>query len=111
MIVPTPEGRRIVEYAGLVPGGAATGANIFRDPFAVVRNIVGACEGVPQDAHGATIGVDLDEEVPGDRGRMLMVSANGMAAGWRRRGPSIWPFAPTRDEEVCRSTPQHPHPE
>ncbi len=61
MIVPTapaPEGRRIVEHAGFVPGGVATGAHIFLDPFAAVR----------------------DYEVPGERGSMLTVSANGSAA-------------------------------
>ena len=75
------------------------GANIFRDPVAAVRDIVGgqagACEKVPEDARDAAIGemtdeaasrgasavlaVDLDYEVPGDRGSMLMVSASGTA--------------------------------
>lgn len=75
------------------------GANIFRDPVAAVRDIVGgqagACEKVPEDARDAAIGemtdeaasrganaavgVDFDHEVPGDRGSMLMVSANGTA--------------------------------
>ena len=91
MIVPTapaPEGRRIVEHAGLVPGEAAMGANVFR-----VR--AGACEKVLKDARDAAIGgmtdeatsrganavvgVDLDYEVPGERGSMLMVSADGTA--------------------------------
>ena len=100
MIVPTAlEGRRIVEHAGLVPGEAAMGANIFRDPVAAVRDIVGgqagACEKVLKDARdtaigemtdeaasrgaNAAVGVDFDHEVPGDRGSMLMVSANGTA--------------------------------
>ena len=107
MIVPTAptlEGSRIVVHAGLVPGEAAMGADIFRDPFAAVRDIVGvragACEKVPEDARdvaigemtdeaasrgaNAAVGVDLDYEVLGERGSMLMVSANGTAAWWSR---------------------------
>lgn len=102
MIVPTapaPEGRRIVEHAGLVPGEAAMGANVFRVRAGAVRDIggvrAGASEKVLKDARDAAIGemtdeaasrganavvgVDLDYEVPGDRGGMLMVSANGTA--------------------------------
>ena len=104
MIVPTAptlEGRRIVVHAGLVPGEAAMGADIFRDPFAAIGDIAGvragACEKVPGDARdvaigemtneaarrgaNAVVGVDLDYEVLGDRGSMLMVSANGTTAG------------------------------
>ncbi len=74
------------------------GANIFRDMFAAIRDIVGgqagAYEKVLTDArHGdqrddersssarcqRLVGVDLDYEVLGDRGSMLMVSANGTA--------------------------------
>lgn len=102
MIVPTAptlEGRRIVVHAGLVPGEAAMGADIFRDPFAAVRDIVGvragACEKVLRDARdvaigemtneaarrgaNAVVGVDLDYEVVGQGGSMLMVSASGTA--------------------------------
>ena len=96
---PTLEGRRIVEYRGLVSGEAVMGANLFRDMFAAVRDIVGgqsgAYEKVLKDARdvaieemrreartlgaNAVVGVDLDYEVLGDRGSMLMVSANGTA--------------------------------
>ncbi|WP_299623202.1 YbjQ family protein [Pelagibius sp.] len=91
------EGRRVVEYLGIVSGDAIVGANIFRDVFARVRDVVGgraggyeaalrgAKEGAVEDmvqeaeARGAdaVIGVDLDYEVVGDS--MLMVSANGTA--------------------------------
>lgn len=96
---PSLEGKRIVEYVGLVSGEAVMGANIFRDLFAAVRDIVGgqagAYEKVLKDARdvaigemtneaasrgaNAVVGVDLDYEVLGDRGSMLMVSANGTA--------------------------------
>lgn len=42
---PTLEGRRIVRYVGLVPGEAAMGADILRDLFAAVRDIVGVRAG------------------------------------------------------------------
>jgi uncharacterized protein YbjQ (UPF0145 family) len=91
------EGRRIVEYLGIVSGDAIVGANFFRDFFARVRDIVGgraggyekALAGAKRAALGdleeqakevgadAVIGVDLDYEAIGDS--MLMVSANGTA--------------------------------
>ena len=96
---PTLEGQRIAAYIGVVSGEAVMGANIFRDLFAAVRDIVGgqagAYEKVLRDARdvalremtdeaaargaNAVVGVDLDYEVLGDRGSMLMVSANGTA--------------------------------
>ena len=91
------EGRKIAEYRGIVVGEAIMGANVFRDLFASVTDIVGgrsgAYEAKLQDARdtalreleeraralGATavVGVDLDYEVVGDS--MLMVSASGTA--------------------------------
>jgi uncharacterized protein YbjQ (UPF0145 family) len=102
MIVTTTsdvQGRRIVAYHGLVTGEAILGANIFRDFFASVRDVVGgragAYEGVLRQArdraieemveeartHGAdaVVGVDLDYEVIGKEGSMLMVAASGTA--------------------------------
>jgi uncharacterized protein YbjQ (UPF0145 family) len=93
------EGRRIVEYKGLVAGEAILGANIFRDLFASIRDIVGgrsgAYEKVLNDARqtaigeltdkaaalgaNAVIGVDLDYETIGSNGSMLMVTAAGTA--------------------------------
>jgi uncharacterized protein YbjQ (UPF0145 family) len=95
----TVEGRRIVEYHGLVSGEAILGANIFRDMFAAVRDIVGGRAGAYEKelknardialdemadearARGANavIGVDLDYETVGKEGSMLMVSASGTA--------------------------------
>jgi uncharacterized protein YbjQ (UPF0145 family) len=96
---PTVEGRRIVEYHGLVSGEAILGANIFRDMFAAVRDIVGgragayekelkkardiALEDMVEEAQSrganAVIGVDLDYETVGKEGAMLMVTASGTA--------------------------------
>ncbi len=95
------EGRKITQYLGLVSGDAILGANIFRDFFAGIRDIVGgrsaayekelrkakqiAIEEMMQEAAqlgaNAVIGVDLDYETVnvGQGGGMLMVSANGTA--------------------------------
>jgi uncharacterized protein YbjQ (UPF0145 family) len=95
----TVEGRRVVEYKGLVAGEAILGANLFRDLFASIRDIVGGRAGsyekVLNDARqtaiaemtdeaaalgaNAVIGVDLDYEAIGSNGSMLMVTAAGTA--------------------------------
>jgi uncharacterized protein YbjQ (UPF0145 family) len=97
----TLEGRRIVEYLGLVSGEAILGTNIFRDFFAGIRDIVGGrsaayeeelrkAKGIAVDemveqaqamGGNAVIGVDLDYETigSGQGTNMLMVSANGTA--------------------------------
>ena len=96
---PSIEGRRITEYLGVVAGEAIVGANIFRDLFASVTDIVGGRSGAYEDAlrgaretalqelqqaardagGNAVVGVDLDYEVIGKSGSMLMVSASGTA--------------------------------
>ena len=96
---PTVEGRSVREYLGIVTGEAIIGANLFRDLFAGIRDIVGGRAGsyervlkeARQDAiaelkaeaeklgANAVVGVDLDYEVIGDTGSMLMVSASGTA--------------------------------
>lgn len=95
----TVEGRRIAEYKGLVAGEAILGANVFRDLFASIRDIVGGRSGsyerVLADARNtaiadmiagakdmganAVIGVDVDYETVGSNGSMLMVTAAGTA--------------------------------
>ncbi len=95
----TVEGHRIVEYKGLVAGEAILGANLFRDLFASIRDIVGGRSGsyekVLNDARqtavaemtdkaarlgaNAVIGVDIDYETVGTNGSMLMVTACGTA--------------------------------
>jgi len=95
------EGRRIVDYKGLVSGDAILGANMFRDMFAGIRDIVGgragsyekllrrakaqAVEDMLEQARelgaNGVIGVDLDYETiqVQDGGSMLMVAASGTA--------------------------------
>jgi len=95
----TIEGKKIVNYFGLVSGEAILGANIFKDIFAGIRDIVGgrsaayeeelrkakdiAVEDLKINAKNlggnAIVGVDLDYETIGTGGNMLMVSASGTA--------------------------------
>jgi uncharacterized protein YbjQ (UPF0145 family) len=96
---PNIEGRRITKYCGIVAGEAILGANVFKDVFAGIRDLVGgrsatyerelqrardiAVEELQQRAAelggNAVIGVDLDYEVLGQGNGMLMVSASGTA--------------------------------
>jgi uncharacterized protein YbjQ (UPF0145 family) len=96
---PTLEGRPIQEYCGIVTGEVIVGANLFRDLFANIRDIVGGRSGsyerILADARkqaveelqaeaaalggNAVVGIDLDYEVIGPNGSMLMVSASGTA--------------------------------
>jgi uncharacterized protein YbjQ (UPF0145 family) len=95
----TIEGCPIAEYRGLVTGEAILGANIFKDLFAGIRDIVGGRSGAYEQelarartisieemtaaatAMGADaiVGVDLDYETVGQGGSMLMVAASGTA--------------------------------
>ena len=96
---PTIQGKNIRDYRGIVTGEAIIGANIFKDFFAGIRDIVGgrsaAYEGELRNARemalqeleeaarqqggNAIVGIDLDYEVVGQGGSMLMVSASGTA--------------------------------
>jgi len=93
----TIEGHKVTDYRGVVVGEAIMGANVFRDFFAQITDIVGGRSGAYetklQDARdtalrelearaatlgaNAVVGVDLDYEVIGES--MLMVSASGTA--------------------------------
>jgi uncharacterized protein YbjQ (UPF0145 family) len=93
------DGRPVKTYLGVVTGEVIVGANLFRDLFASVRDIVGGRSGAYEDVlsrareqalgemraravslgANAVIGVDLDYEVLGANGSMLMVSATGTA--------------------------------
>ena len=93
------EGQPVKQYLGIVTGEVIVGANIFRDLFAGIRDIVGGrsgsyetvladarrqaiaeMEGEAQKLGGnAVIGVDLDYEVLGSNGSMLMVTCSGTA--------------------------------
>lgn len=93
------EGRPVREYLGIVMGESIVGAHIVRDLFAGIRDIVGgrvkgyeeALRGARQEAlrematqaralgADAVVGVDLDYEVVGARGSILMVTSAGTA--------------------------------
>ena len=93
------QGQTITQYHGVVAGEAILGANMFRDLFAGIRDIVGgrsgayekelrkareiAFEEIQQAAKdlgaNAVVGIDIDYEVVGEKGGMLMVSVSGTA--------------------------------
>jgi len=96
---PSIEGKRITKYCGVLAGEAILGANLFKDLFAGIRDLVGgrsatyerelqrareiALQELQQRAEeagaNAVVGVDLDYEVLGQNNGMLMVSASGTA--------------------------------
>ena len=96
---PSVDGKRISRYCGVVAGEAILGANLFKDLFAGIRDLVGgrsatyerelqrardiALQELQQRAQelgaNAVVGVDLDYEVLGQGNGMLMVSASGTA--------------------------------
>ena len=93
---PAVQGRQITDYLGIVVGEAILGANVFRDVFAGITDIIGGRSGAYEKSLGeardtalreleeraaalganAVVGVDLDYEVINN---MLMVSASGTA--------------------------------
>ncbi len=101
LITTTPgiDGRRITRYCGVVAGEAILGANLFKDLFAGIRDLVGGRsatyekelqrareialkelqERAAEMGANAVVGVDLDYEVLGQNNGMLMVSASGTA--------------------------------
>ncbi len=101
IITTTPDvsGRHVREYKGVITGEAIMGAHVFRDLFAGLRDIVGGRSGsyekslreareaalaeLENEARecgaNAVIGVDLDYEIIGERGSMMMVSVSGTA--------------------------------
>ncbi|QTN21540.1 heavy metal-binding domain-containing protein [Rhizobacter sp. AJA081-3] len=96
---PSVEGKKITSYFGLVAGEAILGANLFKDLFAGIRDLVGGrsatyerelqrardialkelSERAQELGANAVVGVDLDYEVLGQGNGMLMVSASGTA--------------------------------
>jgi uncharacterized protein YbjQ (UPF0145 family) len=93
------EGRPVQQYLGIVTGEVISGANIVRDIFASVTDIFGGRSGKYEEVlsrareqavaemteraqslgANAVIGVDIDYEVLGKAGSMLMVSVSGTA--------------------------------
>ena len=100
---PNIQGREITQYFGIVSGETIIGANLFKDFFAGIRDIVGgrasSYESVLREAKGsalqemsdqaarmganAVIGIDLDYETVGANGSMLMVTAAGTAVRYQ----------------------------
>lgn len=96
---PSIEGRTITEYKGVVFGEVISGVNFFRDFAASVRNLIGGRSGSYEDelikartqamremsdraadlGANAVVGIDIDYEVLGENGGMLMVTASGTA--------------------------------
>ena len=96
---PTIEGKSIREYKGVIAGEAVLGANVFKDLFAAFRDIVGGRSGAYEQelsrareiafaelserarelGADAVVGIDIDYEVLGSKGGMMMVSVSGTA--------------------------------
>ncbi|WP_304155433.1 heavy metal-binding domain-containing protein [Hoylesella buccalis] len=96
---PTVEGRKILEYKGVVTGETIIGANVLKDFFAGIRDVIGgrsnAYEKVLREAKdtslqemqeraealgaNAIVGIDIDYETIGQSGSMLMVAVSGTA--------------------------------
>lgn len=96
---PSVEGQPVTEYLGIVTGEAIMGANMFKDMFASIRDIVGGRSGAYEEelrrakdiamsemtdnarrlGANAILSVDLDYETVGANGSMLMVTASGTA--------------------------------
>ena len=96
---PTLEGKKIKEYKGMVTGEAIMGANLFKDLFAGIRDIVGGRSGAYEKelkkareiameemtaqakelGADAIVGIDLDYETVGEGASMLMVTTSGTA--------------------------------
>ncbi len=98
-VVPNGEGARVERFLGIVNGEAIIGANIFRDLFSSVRDVVGGRAGGYERAlSGARdaalddmmeaakelgadgiVGIDFDYEVLGETNGMMMVAVSGTA--------------------------------
>lgn len=96
---PSIEGKKIEQYYGVVVGEAVMGANVFKDIFASIRDIVGGRSGSYEDeltrarkvafqelseeaaslGANAVVAIDIDYQVVGKNGSMLMVSICGTA--------------------------------
>lgn len=97
------DGKEIEAYLGIVVGEAVMGANLFSDLFASIRDIVGGRSGSYEDeltkarkiafaeleaearalGANAVLAVDIDYQVVGSKGSMLMVSISGTAVRYR----------------------------
>jgi uncharacterized protein YbjQ (UPF0145 family) len=98
-IVPDADGSRVGQYLGVVNGEAIIGANIFRDLFSSVRDVVGGraggyeralsgardaaladlIEAAREQGADGVIGVDFDYAVLGETNGMMLVAVSGTA--------------------------------
>ena len=99
----TVDGKQIEDYIDVVVGEAILGANIFKDVFGMVRDIVGGRSGAYEEEMGKArkiafeemeqqarelgangiVGIDIDYEVVGQQGGMMMVSVSGTAVRFK----------------------------
>ncbi len=97
------DGRPIDAYLDVVVGEAILGANIFKDIFGAIRDIVGGRAGAYEEEMGKArqvafaemeaqakalgadgiVGIDIDYEVVGQNGGMMMVSVSGTAVRFK----------------------------
>ncbi|EGA66048.1 heavy metal-binding domain-containing protein [Vibrio brasiliensis] len=97
------EGRPVQDYLGVVVGEAILGANIFKDMFGAIRDVVGGRSGAYEREMGRAreiafeemeskarelgadgiVGIDIDYEVIGSGGSMMMVSVSGTAVKFK----------------------------
>lgn len=97
------EGRPVQDYLGVVVGEAILGANIFKDMFGAIRDVVGGRSGAYEREMGRAreiafqemeskaqelgadgiAGIDIDYEVIGSGGSMMMVSVSGTAVKFK----------------------------
>ena len=98
-VVPAGDGARVAQWLGVVNGEAIIGANIFRDLFSSVRDVVGGRAGGYERALAGArdaaleemksaarelgadgiVGIDFDYEVLGEANGMMMVTVSGTA--------------------------------
>jgi len=96
---PSIEGKKIVEYKGIVSSEVIVGVNLVKDLFASITDIFGGRSGTYENelirareealqelqnraailGANAVVGIDIDYEVLGANGSMLMVSVTGTA--------------------------------
>ncbi|MGP8306001.1 heavy metal-binding domain-containing protein [Vibrio sp. YIC-376] len=98
------DGREIQDYLDVVVGEAILGANIFKDIFGAIRDVVGGRSGAYEEEMGKArriafaemeeqakrlgadgiVGIDIDYEVVGQQGGMMMVSVSGTAVRFKK---------------------------
>lgn len=99
----TVDGKQIEDYIDIVVGEAILGANIFKDIFGAIRDVIGGRSGAYEEEMGnaraiafaemeskaktlganGIVGIDIDYEVVGQGGSMMMVSVSGTAVRFK----------------------------